>query len=198
MVDLSTYNAVQTNLFIRIQVDEYRTDPSSSYTTEILRFSDYTDNFTIDGETYSALGGFLSVSNSRSEIRPSSGSVTLNLSGIPNDSIKEILYSKIKGAPVDIYRAYFSVSTGAQIGNTVGRFRGFVSNYTLEEDFDVFARTATNTLVIDCSSSVDVLAQKIAGRTTSPESMKKFYPNDVSFDRVPTLKDENFNFGAEL
>lgn len=198
MVDLSSYNSIQTNLFIRIQVDEYRTTPTGSYSAEVLRFSDYTSNFVIDGETYSALGGFLSVSSSTSEIRPTPSTVSLSISGIPNESLAEVLYSKIKGAPVSIYRAYFNVSTGVQVGDTVGRFRGFVNNYALTEDFDVFARTATNTITIDCSSNVETLAQKIAGRQTNPESMKKFYPNDLSFDRVPNLKDENFNFGAVL
>lgn len=196
MINLDSYVSVRSALFVRIQVDEYRTTSGGAYSSQVLRFSDHNTAFTINSESYVPVGNLLGVTASSSEIRPSSSTVTLTLSGIPNTSISEILYSKIKGSPVKIYRAFFNVSTGAQIGTTIGRFIGSVNNVSLEEDHDVIARTASNTLQIECASNVDILTRKVNARRTNPESMKRLYPTDVSFDRIPNLKETTFNFGA--
>lgn len=197
-INLTSYKTIQSNLFVRIQVDEYSTD-GVTFTEEVLRFSDLNTTFEINGESYIGAGNFMGITPTSSEIRASGGEVTISLSGIPNTSIAEIVNSKIKGAPVRIYRAFFNAATGAFLnitGNPAGRYRGFVNNYSLNEEYDPQTRTSSNTLVLVCSSAVEVLNNKIAGRRTNPESQKKFYPNDLSMDRVPALENATFNFGA--
>lgn len=196
MIDLSSYPAVRTALFVRIQVDEYRITPSGSYTSEVLTFSDHNASYSINSEVYTALGNLMNVTASSNELRPSSNTVSITLSGIPNTSIGEIVNSKIKSSPVIIYRGFFNPTTGAVIGTPQGRFRGFVNNYALQEEYSVDDRSAMNTLVIECASSVDVLNNKFSGRKTNPQSMKSYYPTDVAFDRVPNLENTTFNFGA--
>ena len=196
MINLSTYSAVRTALFVKIKIDEYRTTASGAFAPTVLAFSDHNDNFTIDGQVYVNVGRLMNVTASNSELRASSNSVTISLSGIPNSAIAEIVNSKIKSAPVDIYRAFFNPSTGAQIGDTQGRFRGFVNNYSLNEDYDVNARTASNTIILECASSIDILSRKYSGRRTNPESQKKYFPLDLSMDRVPVLENTTFDFGA--
>lgn len=201
MIDLTSYSSIQSNLFVRIQVDEYRTDPYDEYTAEVLCFSDSLLPYTINDEEYYGLGRLMGITQSSSEIRVSSGQLTITISGIPNTRIAELVQSKIKGSPVNIYRVLFDPTTGEKLdipGNPLGRFRGFVNNYSINEEFDNISKTAKNTLVLTCSSSVEVLANKIGGRKTNPSSMKKYYPDDVSFDRVPTLENTTFNFGAPL
>jgi hypothetical protein len=197
-INLSSYKSIQSNLFVRIQVDEYSTN-GSSFSAQVLRFSDMNTTFEINGESYIGAGNFMGITPTSSEIRASGGEVTISLSGIPNTSIAEIVNSKIKGAPVRIYRAFFNAATGGFLniaGNPAGRYRGFVNNYSLNEDYDPQTRTSSNTLVLVCSSAVEVLSNKIAGRKTNPESQKQFYPNDLSMDRVPALENATFNFGA--
>lgn len=199
-INLSTYDSIETGLFVRIEVDYYKTSPSATPASTVLRFSDYKGTVTINGESYVGLGRLLSITGSSSELKPTSGSVTVTVSGIPNTSIAEIINSRMKGCPVEIYRVVFNPVTGTQLaisGNPAGRFFGIVSNYTLEEDYDLDNRVATNTISMICTSNIDFLQNKIAGRKTNPESMKKFYPTDVSFDRVPSLVGANFNFGAK-
>jgi hypothetical protein len=197
-INLTSYKSIQSNLFVRIQVDQYSTN-GSSFSAEVLRFSDLNTTFTINGEEYIGAGNFMGITPTSSEIKASGGEVTITLAGIPNTSIAEIVNSKIKGAPVRIYRAFFNSATGAFLnitGNPAGRYRGFINNYSLNEEYDPQTRTSTNTLVLVCSSAVEVLSNKIAGRRTNPESQKKFYPNDLSMDRVPQLENATFNFGA--
>jgi hypothetical protein len=198
-IDLSSYTSIETGLFVRIDVSEYRTTSTGSYTNEILRFSDYRASVIVNGETYLGLGGLVGISATTSELKSSSGSVTITISGIPNSSIAEIVNSRIKGSAISIYRVVFNPTTGQQLaitGNPAGRFFGIVSNYTLEEDYDIEARTASNTIALECSSRVEFLANKVVGRKTNPKSMKSFYSTDVSMDRVPNLVGANFNFGA--
>jgi len=195
MIDLSSYNSVRTALFVRLQIDQYRTSPTASYTAEVLTFSDHNVDYSIAGELYQNLGNLMNVTATSSELRTSSNSVTIALSGIPNSAISEIVNSKIKSAPVDIFRGYFDATTGGAIAGVQGRFRGFVNNYSLQEDYDVDSRTASNTIILECASTIDILSRKTSGRRTNPESMKRFYPTDVSFDRVPTLENTTFDFG---
>jgi hypothetical protein len=197
-INLTSYKSIQSNLFVRIQVDEYSTD-GVTFTEEILRFSDLNTTFEINGESYIGAGNFMGITPTSSEIKASGGEVTITLAGIPNTSIAEIVNSKIKGAPVRIYRAFFNAATGSFLnitGNPAGRYRGFINNYSLNEEYDPVTRTSTNTLVLICSSAVEVLSNKIAGRRTNPESQKKFYSSDLSMDRVPALENATFNFGA--
>lgn len=198
-IDLSSYRSVETGLFVRIQVDEYRTTSSGSYTTEVLKFSDYIRPITVDGESYTGLGRLVSISATSSELSATRGSLTIGLSGIPNSSLAEIIYSKIKGSPIEVWRVFFNAATGEQLaiaGNPSARFFGIVNNYSLEEEYNYESKTASNTIVLTCSSMLDVLDTKTSGRRTNPVDQKNFYPTDLSMDRVPNLKNCGYQFGA--
>jgi len=195
MIDLSSYSAVRTALFVRIEIDEYRTTPTGTFSEQVLRFSDHNAVYSIAGETYQNLGNLMGITATNSELRASSSSVTISLSGIPNSAIAEIVNSKIKSSPVRIYRGYFNPANDVQIGDMQGRFSGFVNNYSLQEDYDVDSRSASNTIILECASTIDILSRKTSGRRTNPESMKRFYPTDLAFDRVPTLENTTFDFG---
>lgn len=196
VLDLTSYDAVQTNLFVKIEIPQYRTTSSGGYTSQTLLISDRNTAYTVAGDSYIGLGKLLDITTSASEITPSDNEVTVNLSGIPNTSIAEIVNSKIKGSKVTIYRGIFNANTGAEI-DIQGRYRGFVNNYSLSEEYDVDTRSSSNNVLLICTSAVTVLANKIAGRKTNPESEKKFYPTDISMDRVPTLAEEYYNFGKK-
>jgi hypothetical protein len=145
------------------------------------------------------LGRLLGVSATSTELRTSSQQLYVSLSGIPNGSISEIVNSRIKGSPIEVWRVFFNPVTGAQLaitGNPAGRFFGVVNNYSLQEDYDVEARVSSNTIILSCASVIDILNNKIAGRRTNPLDQKLFFPNDLSMDRVPKLVGANFNFGA--
>jgi|11_taG_2_1085331.scaffolds.fasta_scaffold02906_3 hypothetical protein len=195
MANLDTYTAVKTGLFVRIQIDEYRTTSGGAYSEQVLRFSTYDDTKVINTESYVPLGRLLNITSSTSEIRPTGDSITVTLSGIPTDAIAEIVYSKIKGAPIEIHRGYFQIN-GTQIGDYEGKFFGSINNYSIQEEYDVESRTASNLIILECNNIVNTLEQKISGRKTNPQSQKTFYSTDTSMDRVPALKNSKFDFGA--
>ena len=106
----------------------------------------------------------------------------------------------MKGSKITVYRGLFSQNNNNLItgltANPQIRFQGYISNLALDEDWDQESRTSTNTLVLNCASVVDVMNNKIAGRKTNPSSQKKFYPTDISMDRVPRLEETKFDFGG--
>lgn len=189
VLSLTSYSALQSNLFIKITLS-----------ASTLLFSDKLESTVIASDTYVGLGKLLSVSGSNSELRSSGQDLTISISGIPDSSITDIINSGIKGSPVVIRRGLFNASTGAFLsaisGNPIIRFTGYVNNMAFEEDYDVDTRTSSNTIILTCASNIDVLDNKISGRKTNSESQKRYFPNDLSMDRVASLESSYFDFGA--
>jgi len=189
VLSLTSYKAIQSNLFVKITLE------SSS-----LLFSDKLESTTISGDTYVGLGKLLNISGSNSELRSSGQELTIAISGVPDSAISDIVDSNIKGSNIQVLRGLFNASTGSFLssvtGNPVLRFKGYVNNIALEEEYDVDTRTSSNTIILSCASNVDVLSNKVSGRKTNGESQRKFYPNDVSLDRVSAIESSYFDFGA--
>lgn len=199
---ITDYTTIKTALFVKITVDEYL-QPGELFDLqpETLRFSDHHVDYELfPGETYTALGTLLNVTSTTRELTPTGSNVSITISGIPQFSTDAIVRSKIKASPVTIHRAFFDqdgtlINDGTTV-NPVGRWNGFINNYTLQEEFDSQRRLITNTILLDCSSNVDVLSRKVGGRKTNPNSMRKYFPFDASFDRVPALVGEPIKFGG--
>ena len=200
--NLTSYKSLQSNLFIKIECPYYKATPNATPSAFNFLFSDRLGTYILasTGETYVGLGSLLGVTSSSSELRSSSDELTLTISGVPNSSISEIINSRIKGSKVTVRRVVFDASTGiiiSESNNPMIRFVGFVNNLAIDEEYDVETRSSSNTVVLSCSSVVDILDRKVAGRKTNDSSMKKFYPTDLSMSRVTTLESSYFNFGAK-
>lgn len=188
MLNLSSFPSIQTNLFIKIV-----TPTGTEY------FSDYYKAYTINGELYNGLGVLLGVTETEDNLRAAPGSLDITLSGIPQNFVAQILSSKLKGSPVTIYRAFFDATTGQLLSvgeNPAGKFRGIVNNFSIQDDLTMGETLGTMTLIIECTSYIELLQNKIAGRKTNPIDQKKYFPSDLSMDRVPNLTKSNYDFGA--
>lgn len=186
-LDLSAYPSIQTALFCNVVVPDYAT----------LTFSNYPRTITLDGTSYTGMGQLLSVTDNTSELRASRGELTVTISGIPTQNISDLLTYKFKGSTISVIRGIFDSTTGALLpiaGNPAGRFQGIINNFGLNEEWS--GQDASNTITFVCTSTVGVLMNKIAGRKTNPTDEKRFYPSDLSMDRVLKLANSNFNFGA--
>jgi hypothetical protein len=178
-------------MFARIDVPDYA----------VLRFSNYNRPITINSETYTNLGTLVGVTDSTSDIRAVAGTVTVSISGIPNASIAEVMTQQFKGSNIEIWRVFFDANSGQMLnitGNPAGRFQGVITNWSLEEDWQQGSTTTTNRIAFTCSSRVAMLMNKVAGRKTNSQDMRAWYPSDVSMDRVMSLANTNYNFGAVI
>jgi hypothetical protein len=194
MASLSSYTAVKTNLFVNLEVQEYRSTPSGSFTQQTFRFTDSDVAVTIDSDTYTPLGQLLTITPTTSEIRPSNDSITISISGVPAGNITDIINSKIKGSLVEVRRQFRQINNG--FISTQGYFFGRVNNWSIQEEYNVEDRTANNIILFECSNHLSVLKEKISGRKTNPNSNKRFFPNDTGMDRVPIIKGTKLDFGA--
>jgi hypothetical protein len=186
MIDFRSRTSVETALFIKWEVPDFPT----------AYISDYNTDFTFGGNTYTSIGQLLSISSFNSELSASPNQLSISLSGIPTGSIATILNQEIKGSELTIYRGFFNPATHALLtvsgsDNPVIKFKGIVTNYELSDDVDVSSLTATTTILLTCSSSVEVLSKKTSGRRTNILD----FPNEDSMSRVTALANSNFNFG---
>jgi hypothetical protein len=186
-IDLSSYASVQTAMFCRLVVPDYQT----------FYFSDYYRPITLNSISYTGIGNLLNITESYSELKINQSEVTLTITGIPNSSITDFLDNKIKGSTIEIVRAFFNPNTGVILniaGNPTGRFNGLVNNYSINETWD--GQQSSNTISLMCTSIVGLVQNKISGRRTNGIDQKALYPTDTSMDRVVSLSNSNFNFGA--
>ena len=187
---LSPKSAIYSGLRVALTIPDYGT----------LYFSD-DDRAASRSPAYrfAALGKLLSVAPTSSDLRATSGNMSVSITGIPDSSITEILGLKIKGSTINIERLVEAPNIEVRFagigsfGLTANRFTGLVTNYSIEEDWPMGAMKSTNKIVFTCSSTVDVLLNKVSGRRTNPADIP-----DPSMDRVLKLANSNFNFGAVI
>jgi hypothetical protein len=186
MIDLRNRPYIETALFIKWAIPDFPT----------AYLSDYNNDFTFEDNTYTSIGTLLSISSFTSELTASPNELSINFSGIPTGSIADIISKQIKGSEVTIYRGFFDPKTHALLTiqgstNPIIKFKGIVTNYAISDDVDIGGLTATSTILVTCSSSVEVLSNKVSGRRTNVID----FPNEQSMNRVTALANSNFNFG---
>ncbi len=187
-LNLSSYRAVQTANFVKLTIPDYQT----------LLFSDDTKTRTILGDTYTNIGQLLYISDSRSEVRALEQEVTVGISGIPAGSVAQILDNNPKGSAIQILQAFFNPATDTLLniqGNPLIKFKGLVSNFSMSEEWDTAGKISTFTIVLQCSSLVGTIMNKIAGRRTNDADQQALYPGDLSMSRVATVTRAQFQFG---
>ena len=192
IVDLSNYTSVYAALFVRMDIPNY----------EVLRYSTHFEAFSItesDGNSYSYnnLGTLVGVSDNTFGIKTNPEELVITISGIPLTNVTMVIGNKVKGSRVEVRRQFFNGSTYATIGSPIIKFKGIVNNYTIVEDFPTDGSgLGTCTIGFICSTLIDLMENKTAGRRTNPLDEKTYFPNDLAMDRVPTIAGANFNFGA--
>jgi hypothetical protein len=186
-IDLSAYSAIQTALFTKLVIPGYNT----------LLLSNFNRNITIAGDVYTGIGSMLNITESTSEVKISQTEVSISISGIPQANMTGVLDYKIKGASIQVLRGIFNPITGQLLNiadNPLGKFKGIVNNYSIDETWS--GQDASNTINLVCTSLVGLVKNKLAGRKTNPGDQKLYYPDDLSMDRVPNLANAKLNFGA--
>ena len=187
-LDLSSYRAVQTANFVKLVIEDYGN----------ILVSNAQVSQTISGDTYTNIGQLLYISDSRSEIRALEQSVTVGISGIPAGSVAQILDNNPKGSAITIRQAFYNPTTGTILsiaGNPLIKFRGIVTNYNMTEEWDNASKTASFTIVLECTSLITNILEKVSGRRTNDADQQTLYPDDLSMSRVSTITRAQFQFG---
>jgi hypothetical protein len=151
---------------------------------------------TIDGVVYQALGTLLNIGTQQRDLRVTSSDTTITLSGLDSDNIYIVLGTKIKGSPIEIYRGFYD--DNYNLVNTVRRFNGIITSYTITEDLQQDNNIDNFVISVNCSAYKTILENRIAGRKTNSNSWKEFNPTDISMDRVQAISEAYFDFGKPV
>lgn len=153
--------------------------------------------YTIDGNSYSAVGSLVGMTDIKDELRVSNSDIGVVFSGIPTDQdyISLVLNSDVKGAPIELMRGFIAADGSLENNTVYTRFKGIIHNYSIQESRVQFSKDAYHSVTLQCSNINTILENKIAGRKTNEAGMKEYYPNDSSWDRVATLMSTAFDFG---
>lgn len=182
---------------------------SGLYRWDNIYFSDYTRDIYQDvidytqdppaplHKTYKGLGKFMNITDTASNIRAADSSVTITLSGIPTQSLEEVMQTEFIGRRVNVQRAVITPTFGEKITELTGLFNGYITNFTLDEQYDSKGRVASNFISFECTSLIGVLNTLTTGRRTNPIDQKRWFPTDGSMNRVPNLANNIYNFGVK-
>lgn len=182
LVDLSSYNSVSTALYINIEI------PGAP-----LRLSDSSLNTSINGIPYTNKDSLLTVTKTHSNLRATAHELIITATGLSSEVFTAAMNPDTQGSTVEIYRVW-SNSDYVLISPSFLKFTGIVNNVSFKEDWN--APNSTYTVAFHCASKLQLLKNRIAGRRTNEDDMKKYYPTDTSFKRVAKIRNSNFNFGS--
>jgi hypothetical protein len=153
------------------------------------------------GNSYSQLGNFLGISEIQDDLKVTNNQINLTLSGIPPDDgspnyMNIALNSNLKGSKVKIFRAFFN-NGNYDPTQVYLRFDGYVSNYSLSEDWDQDNKISSNSISIQCSNIHAIMEKKYSGRRTNEVDQQFWYPGDTGMGWVKRLADTQFDFGKQ-
>jgi hypothetical protein len=153
------------------------------------------------GNTYTQLGNFMSMSELQDDLKVSNNQISLQLSGIPPDDgspnyMNIALNSNLKGSKVKIRRAFFNAGNYDPT-QVYLRFDGYVSNFSLSENWDQDSKSTSNTIGIQCSNIHAIMEKKYSGRRTNDTDEQFWYPGDTGMSYVKSLADTQFDFGKK-
>jgi len=166
----------------------------------IYRISSAYSQVTIDGNNYLPSGAFLQISDLTEDLKTTNGDIQIALSGIPAEYnyMSLILLNPIKGGKITIRRAFFDPETQqALAGEVYLRYKGVITNFSVDETTNFLNGELTNQITVTCASINTLLESRVRGQRTNGTDRRRFYPGDISFDRVKELQNVSFDFGRE-
>lgn len=202
---LQSLTSIRSTLLVKLEISAYREEPDDFPTEQTVLFNDSIYDLTTTDGVYTGLGGLLDIGSTKNGIRNQGGGVSIAISGIPQTDVKAVINSNIKGSKVTIARAFYQPGSNLLIsdldlpmasGGIVGRFGGYISTYTIQDDVSHENQSSTVTIVFDCNPLTNLYKNLVKGLRTNPVDLRYLTGDlDVSFDRVPNLRDKEFYFG---
>ena len=170
--------------------------------TETFRFSTAPSELTIsavDSQPFEALGQVVKVGDAQRDIKSTANETTFTLVGLDTATLGLVLSQNIKGSKIEAWHGFFDTD-GALIttGGTGGLyqfFNGFVSTFSISEQWMEEARTFVGVVTVAASSIQLIMQNRTAGRYTNDNAWQFFENGDTSMNRVAFIQTINYYFG---
>ena len=153
----------------------------------------------VDAQPFSGLGILIKCGDAQRDIKSTANETSFTLVGIDTAMLGWVLGQNVKGAQIEAWHGFFDTN-GALIttGGTGGLyqfFNGYISTFTISEEWLEEARSFVGTITVSASSIQLILQNRVAGRFTNDNSWQFFTANDTSMDRVAYITNANYMFG---
>jgi len=177
--------------FIRI------TTPDNTYL-----FTTAPSNITVsavDAAEFDAVGVLIKVGEAQRDIKSTANETTVTLTGIDTAMLGFVLGQQVKGAQLEMWHGFFdtngSLITTGGVGGLYQFFNGFISSFSISEQWMEELRMYVGTITVSASSIQLILQNRTAGRYTNNNSWQFFAPGDTSMNRVNFIETINYQFG---
>lgn len=155
----------------------------------------------VDPNPFTALGVLISCGDAQRDIKSTANETNFTLVGIDNSMLGLVLNENIKGSQIEAWYGFFSpdgalIVDGGQ-GGLYQFFNGYVSSYSISEEWMEEARGFVGVITVAASSIQLILKNRVAGRFTNDNSWQFFNTGDTSMDRVSFITNINYQFGKD-
>jgi hypothetical protein len=173
--------------------------PSATY-----RFSTAPVKLTIpavDSQPFDGLGQLVGIGRIQRDIKSTANQTSVTLVGIDTALLGAVLNADVKGSQITMWKGFFDTSnqliTTGGSGGLYQYFYGFISSFSIGEQWMEEARMYVGTITISASNIQMILQNRIAGRFTNDPSWQYFNPGDTSMNRVATIASLTYPFGKK-
>jgi len=155
----------------------------------------------IDSQPFDALGALVGVGKIQRDIKSTANQTSVTLIGIDTALLGAVLNADVKGSQITMWKGFFDTSnqliTTGGSGGLYQYFYGFISSFSIGEQWMEEARMYVGTITVSASNIQMILQNRIAGRFTNDPSWQYFTPGDTSMNRVATIATLTYPFGKQ-
>jgi hypothetical protein len=153
----------------------------------------------VDSQPFNALGVLMKAGDAQRDIKSTANETTFTLVGIDTAMLGWVLSQDIKGSQIEAWHGFFNtdgelITTGGT-GGLYQFFNGYISSFSISEQWLEEARSFVGTITVSASSIQLILQNRTAGRYTNDNSWQFFTPDDTSMNRVAFITNINYQFG---
>lgn len=153
----------------------------------------------VDSEPFDALGSLVKIGDVQRDIKSTANETTVTLVGLDTALLGWVLGHDIKGSLIEMWHGFFDdqnelITTGGT-GGLYKFFTGYISTFSIAEQYMEEARQYVGTISVAASSIQIILQNRTAGRYTNDNAWQYFNPGDTSMNRVNFIETINYAFG---
>ena len=155
----------------------------------------------VDALPFNAVGTLMKVGDVQRDIKSTSNDTSVILTGIDTSMLGFVLGNTVKGSYIQMWHGFFNTNgTLITTGGTGGLyqfFSGYITSFSIQEQWMEQARSFVGTIQIGASSTQITLQNTEAGRFTNDDSWQFFNPGDTSMNRVSYIETIVYQFGKQ-
>jgi hypothetical protein len=200
MLDISAANqlAIESDVPWPVDFLELIVDPSDP--SKIIRICTHFHDITTEGRlepgvqvTFTAASQLLAFGSVANNLEAKDNALDISLSGIGQEITAVVLANPIAGAVVYVMRGFYLEESGSIADTPYQRWAGRVNSFSIQDDFTFGEDNIV--ISLSCTSLLNTLLQRVAGRFTNDSSQQYFYPGDKSMEFVDDLVNFAPDFG---